>query len=968
MMSRLISGRANTLLLTVFSVLWLLLIPLDYIVHHPYLTQSIAHFGYWHLITVLGSSFLFAYWFLVGRKESSSQQTRGIYVYLTLWAITTIILLFYCYEEGFLLEDGLTRVLTLIGRHVALHAGGLSIVALSYILGEPLTRKLVVSFRPASQTLLSIAIGFTALWVFLMGLGLFGLIYSDLINMLIIGYSIIRYRAGFHFLNRVLIAPIRLDDTRLGTLFLFFLILIWVSVTMIGFLKPFPVGFDGLSLYLNTSMLIPSEHQLLPSGAAYNWSLVMSLGELVLGSLPVTIFLSYVPGLLALFVLYQISTLLHSSRSSLLSVLLFLSIPMMIFHFNYDEKIDLALLFFSLTTLLLVLESWSKRQSESDKGMWLIAGWLAGFCFGIKYSVVFNIVGLLSLLSYRVGGGRAALGSLLISLGALYLAGVDQLINPGIGQAPPALWIAAIVLGLALIIPTLLDRQLAKSFSTRIVFFVIGGVIAILPWIINYGSSSPDLHTLLYGKSPLSEIVFSYEQMISGEVDLTRLSELRVAEGTARREEIRRYTGYEGGLIQPLSIPYDVTMNTNIPDLFYLDMGYFALLIIPFFFLRGGGRDLRGNLVVIAVVLGIYTMSAFSAFHAAGSGDFFAGVGARVADHDGVARWLIESLYTPLMGLVFFFISLIQPIYNMMGEAGAFSVYVTLLVLGGFACLRIWPRFEGRVTVVRSLAIYGISYFVIWFFLGSGIPWYGLTLIALTFCLVPYLTDQQNHFIPSSAKFLRYMISATVFLALSLALVYRFSDVSRRESTAGGPMFRKLFIAYQMGIEDYDSTLNHLLPRYPEALTHLNRTTEEKIYRAGTFLNFFIRRNHLRVYEDNQLDKFADLSSLTQSDESFLKVMYENGYRFILYDLATGSIDLTPEQTLKEKSNRFRKLLEDSKYLKLLETNNIVADPSGGEVSLRSRKYQGKFGLAGETVRRGNFALYEILNPLLVLS
>ena len=162
------------------------------------------------------------------------------------------------------------------------------------------------------------------------------------------------------------------------------------------------------------------------------------------------------------------------------------------------------------------------------------------------------------------------------------------------------------------------------------------------------------------------------------------------------------------------------------------------------------------------------------------------------------------------------------------------------------------------------------------------------------------------------------------------------------------------------GIEQFTNTPDRKTsfekydPIFQQTFEAMNTKPEGKVYRVGTFFNYYIKNNDTRVFEDNQLGNFDILQRRLQNKQDFITTLKANDFKYILFDLSTGAIDQTPEQSLKKKSADFEALLTNNKALKLLYTDNYMeATVSNGEIKKG-------FGLGKATKRRGRFVLWEI--------
>ncbi|MEM1319731.1 MAG: hypothetical protein AAGG75_05705, partial [Bacteroidota bacterium] len=135
----------------------------------------------------------------------------------------------------------------------------------------------------------------------------------------------------------------------------------------------------------------------------------------------------------------------------------------------------------------------------------------------------------------------------------------------------------------------------------------------------------------------------------------------------------------------------------------------------------------------------------------------------------------------------------------------------------------------------------------------------------------------------------------------------------------------------------------------------------EKIYCVNTYLGYHIDRNDRRIFYDNILGKFDEITRLLKDDSQFFNILKDNGFRYILYELSTPGIDQTPEQSLREKGLRLINLLIKSPKVKLVATDNYVKDSKAPLLLLPDgQTVQARPGLVGKVAYLGSFGLFEI--------
>jgi hypothetical protein len=109
---------------------------------------------------------------------------------------------------------------------------------------------------------------------------------------------------------------------------------------------------------------------------------------------------------------------------------------------------------------------------------------------------------------------------------------------------------------------------------------------------------------------------------------------------------------------------------------------------------------------------------------------------------------------------------------------------------------------------------------------------------------------------------------------------------------------------------------------YAEIITPSNdRANKSSIYRAGTFLRYYIDNSYNRLLEDNLLTVFQDY--FYNEDYNIISQRYKTlGIESLIVDLNTATIDQDPEKNLIK---RYENLLGyiTSPSLTLIETDSI---------------------------------------------
>ena len=965
----------------IIGLLWFLTVVPSYLLHHPYYTQSFSQFQYWGLLIGLSALLGGGYWFFI-KSKLKFRTPSGWKLYALLVLVMNCIIGWYASANNLFTDNPVRHLVYFTGFIILIHLAVLYITCLGYTVGELLLQAFSKRFSGGTLSVIAIALGWSVIGFVLLLLGLIGILHPIAVWIISLAITGLRYRSIGRFLHTLLLRPLPIKNIKASGYLSIALLLIFIGVNMIGATKAFPAGFDGTGLYLNITKLI-GEYQALPQGQqAYNWSLFMSIGNLLFGSMTIAILLSGLMSIYCVFAIYFLARLFVSTSNALLACALFYTLPAVTFHSYFDEKIDLGLLYISLSTILLVFTYYFKRKSSKKKQasadsirigrfeilpelfLWILVGWLSGFAFGIKYSAVFNILALLGLVLYRKGGVVAFMGSLFTGLSLVFIFGIHRFTGLQLGETSP------VVLGAGLLIPGIVligwafrsAVQKLIQTATLIGVFTIVIVVNYSPWIVKHVSENKavNLSALLNGKSPEPTIRIKprFRKAKDDAANAANTQDLTLAEigEQAQREELQRYLGFEPGLPLYLSVPYDVTMNTNIPNRSYLDIGFLWLLILPLLLLAVKPRQLWKNLIWGAVMSFMFLCSIMAVFFHSTlqpSPQSYLVQHAPAFQKGPLGAW--QSVMEGFVSLS----ESIRPIYNWIAQFGLVECIIASLLLFLFVFWLAFGRREAWGSSLKTLLAFMAVYIFNWFLLGSAIPWYGFVALAvLPILLVYYIQHPALLFGEQQKRFATGFLSTSLGLCMILNLFIHFYDAGRRDNQQW--IFQRPFLQFATESRSYDDVLSSFNIVYPDALRYLNQNTDDRIYRVGTFLNYQIKENDRRVLPDNQLAEFTRITSKLSDPNYFISVLKDQGFHYILFDLNTATLDQTPEKSLTRKSEEFARAILNPSLTRLLVTDRIIEDPNG-PIQIPNQPLRGSHGLSGNILYQGSFILVEIL-------
>lgn len=425
------------------------------------------------------------------------------------------------------------------------------------------------------------------------------------------------------------------------------------------------------------------------------------------------------------------------------------------------------------------------------------------------------------------------------------------------------------------------------------------------------------------------------------------------------REELHRYIGYEELLSRYISLPYDVVMNTNIAGPF-MDISFFFLLFLPILLLYGlKSKWLKGLTVLLMLLFLIISVpTGYRSNKILTVDQVDAAIAIELSQITFLASpaiylklqatRLVNSIYQPIH-------TNIMQVYSGEGDSITYAIVFLLFLLVFFLLTN---RLKNVSLGKQALSYFFLMYGFLWLLLGAGVSWYGIFMLPLGLILIGVGALKSN----PSLRFLKYTFLTLSTVWIVSSITYRFANyplpLTQMEINKGfnqakyntsaihqGPLL------YGLGVMDKARLMELLFPQYGPVLREINNNPEAKVYRIGTYFNYFIDRNNERVFQDNQL---TNLDRYIKSFSDKLKVVEEmkrNGYRYIILDMHVASIDRTPDSSLKKKARDLGIFLVNNTGLQIIGTDRVVINREGQRV----------YGISGsQIVHNGTFIAYKL--------
>ncbi len=941
---------------------------------------------------------------------------RGIWVVVIVLVVATIIVLAFTQKTQLVPRYfGIAGYFSLFS--LGLFAALLVIFTTSFAIGNPIMNWAKVC-HSSSHILMSVAIGLSIFTLYGTLLALWGQLNAISLWIAVAGIWIWQYKNITTVLYDLFIKKRSFKLKKIWSLAVYGLLIIVTAINWAGSIKPFPVGYDGATLYANTANLIHTSQALPAGGHAYYWSVLMGMGQTMYNSPTIAILLSHFMAIFCLWAIYLIARLFLKPPYAALAA----SIPYIAPYFGYhsfiDEKVDLGVLFIVLATFHFGLENLFKPQktarriSTSKLNLplnlvhWAIIGWMCGFAFGIKYTALFFLMAIICMYNYWWGQRFVFLSTFLICLGVVFISPIYTFSHIRIGPTEATILGTCFSLaGISMVVFQLqkVGDMVRNMLLPMVILFLFFG-IAFLPWAAKHLGENKQLsiQSALVGKADSPELIVprkylssnrnfgpnyhkksrpdqkvqkllaTFEQPENQENknnSPTTKTSKKPSISQASYEEIIRYLGYEPGIWKYISLPYDLTLNSNIPGLRYLDISFLFLLLFPLLLLLAptDWKSHIRNAAIFALLLFWVALCYRSYFHNAAGWDVNTLL-SQIREFQYIDNPLVfDQFFANIYSLTIpFFIKLgklLEGIYQAGASLSFSAILVILLLLGGLLYWNLAGRLKRLPTLLKLLYAFLFVSAFLWLVLGNGIIWYAFSLWTLLPIVLVRHWQNPATLLGREHRSFSSLLFGVVFgvYIFCNSLIYLTNPLFKGPSYG---IFNWTFIEYfaTNPVSSREKVIENLNPDFSPAILYLNQDKSEKIYKVNTFLGYHIEQNDRRVYNDPVLGKYEEIINVIKSDTDFLSVLKDNGYHYILYDLGTAAVDKTAEKSLAKRSTRLLRMLDQSQKAQLLVTDHFIKDPNAPLISLpNGQQEHARKGIFGEIAYSGSFVLYKIL-------
>lgn len=768
--------------------------------------------------------------------------------------------------------------------------------------------------------------------------------------------------------------------------FIVFTFLLWVS--LISIIRPMPIGWDDLWVYMNLPKIMASTGELLKSGWMYAWQLITGTWFLFSYNASQAFYINQLGGILAtLFLISLLSFAFedHWKKSIIsLPVLLWVfyyAMPMTVFQQAKDMKLDPAYFAFAISTLWLLFYVW-KGVERKEKLILIGIIWiLVWFTFTVKFTSLMLILGALGWIAYTLLSLWWFIWYFFIFLGVFTKLNLWKMLNvpvPDDQVMLSTIWIVLWVLGLIAIGIALMQLKRDKKNYLHVMrdwilyslIFLVWTGITCTPWLIKNVNEvidakiqNPTIGNFLAGS--VEKSMYDYKKIYSEEEIKereNRISKLMTGDGKSENEDMWRYFWYEKWLNNYLKLPANLTFQKNQWGEF-TDITYLFLALVPSLLLFIPGKKKYSFIigwVVMMIFMGLY-------FFTKGIGtdlsNFF-GQFTLIPESGNVKSYGYVFLIAINLGIVWFFhhfthddhiwnrlrdIVIFMGIYAFLFVITAFGiVWYGILIYFGFFLI-IWfsaysfthygkDEKTDSEDVGYKLTLSAVLFiFIVTYFIRSSFPhaWNNLKSAYYNEYKYNTLTQEESIFIYRSD----YLLPIATLNLKNPNLAYKWvtDNLASKEMKnffASTNIDEIPIDSLHMFLTKYRNTNVPALKKdiekigqtvYKNVLYPTKETENTKgIYRIGTFMTYLINKNSTRYFDDSLLMAFRDFF-YDPSPEATIERMKKMELGYLLVDLNAATIDKDPRHNL---TDRFEKLLltMTAKNLRLVSTDNFCIE------------------------------------------
>ena len=420
--------------------------------------------------------------------------------------------------------------------------------------------------------------------------------------------------------------------------FAFIFLTFLIAVSLINAIRPMPIGWDDLWVYMNFPRIMALTGEILHGAGMFSWQLITWTGFLINQIAANAFYINQLGGILSIVVLTSVLSYIleRKDRIMILSLPLLLAgiyyfMPMTVFQQAKDMKLDPALMMVSVSSFWLLWYA-IKHNTINKYLLILVVGIIVGLAFSIKFTTLILIVSILALIAYAELGIIWFLGFFSLFIGIF--TGWNLWSKMNVWMPVENIWLihtiawVAIIIGCTCIAISYWKNGFGsvKKWIYISAVFIGGLTIGLSPWLIKNGIEAQAITSqwqtkfidgVLWGKSDYRYLDYKwlYTKVEYDQKRKEQQSNTITNDGKSQNEDFSRYFGQESWLNNYLKLPANLTFQKNQSGEF-TDITYIFFAFLPSILLFIRGRKFRNNtytalLFPLSVIFGMLLMISY---------------------------------------------------------------------------------------------------------------------------------------------------------------------------------------------------------------------------------------------------------------------------------------------------------------------------------------------------------------------
>jgi hypothetical protein len=433
----------------------------------------------------------------------------------------------------------------------------------------------------------------------------------------------------------------------------FLIVTFLISVSLINAIRPMPIGWDDLGVYMNFPRMMAVTGSILEWAGMFTWQLITGSGFLWNQIAAEAFYVNQLWGILSMIVLTSVlSVILEKKDHKYLICLpiilsgIYYMMPMTIFQQAKDMKLDPALMAVSVSAFGLLW--YSLREKIWKKEFYYVialVGLIIGIAFSIKLTSLMLIIASLALIAYRILGITGFIGFFFIFIWVFTGGNLWAKMNVWMPveniELIRNITIGCLSIGFIWIVLAIWQygKTNTKTWFITSLIFIVWLLWGLSPWFIKNGietkvftqeQKGSTIDSLLGG---YREYTFSnYSKIYSIEEYTQKRKEQQSAsitsDGKSQNEDFSRYFGQESGLNNYLKLPANLTFQKNQSGEFTeITFIFFAFLPAILLFVRGKKyKNIKGGEYIFPILVAVFMGLLISYYFIEGTGTFISGI------------------------------------------------------------------------------------------------------------------------------------------------------------------------------------------------------------------------------------------------------------------------------------------------------------------------------------------------------